>query len=202
MSYLFPYAGSERKPPMTMRKLAERPVDAAPPEPAPVQDNRPVELPAMPESLRKILIEVCAHHNAHPNDVIGLSCAARFVCARRHFVVRARNETEHSFPRIARVLRRDHTTAVSLFSGWRKEGDKTIAVWRPPVRETKPGPRRKTNRFELTAAEKKIKEMVERGMSFEEIAELRNIRVKSARDAYLDGLRKAKRQQEAGDELV
>lgn len=204
MAYLFPYAGSERKPALVVKKLKKEPkkVAAPPPPPPAPQDLRPIELPVMPESLRKILLEVCEHHNVHPNDVAGMSRAAKFINARRHYVVRARHETDHSYPRIARAIRKDHTSAVHLFAQWRKEGDKTIAVWKPPAREAPTGPRRKTKQLELTPNEKLIISLVKNGLSFEEIAERRNIRVKSARAAYTDGLRKMKRIREAENELV
>lgn len=200
MAYLFPYAGSERQRKSVKSEMppARREIDAAPPPPPPApQDLRPIELPVMPESLRKILLEVCEHHNVHPNDVAGMSHAAKFINARRHYVVRARHETDHSYPRIARAIRKDHTSAVHAYDLWRREGDKTIAVWRPPVRVVKPGPKRKGNPFELSPSEKAVIAMVEQGMSFEEIAEKRNIRLKSARGAYTDGIRKMKILREA-----
>jgi len=203
MAYLFPYAGSERQRKSVKSEMppARREIDATPVAPLPAAVSRPIELPVMAESLRKILLEVCKHHNVHPNDVAGPSRAAKFVNARRHYVVRARTETEHSFPRIGRAIRKDHTSAVYLYEQWCKEGDKTIAVWRPPVRVVKPGPKRKINPFELSPSEKAVIAMVEQGMSFEEIAEKRNIRLKSARGAYMDGRRKLRRM-EMESELV
>lgn len=203
MAYLFPYAGSERASlPPRVRLKPQQKVEPMKPAPDIKQDNRPIELPVMPEALRKILLEVCEHHNVHPNDVASTSHAAKFVYARRHYIVRARTETEHSFPRIARAIRKDHTSAVHAYAQWRKEGAKTIAVWKPPVRTRRPGPRAEKDPYEFTPSETAVMEMVKQGKSFEEIAEARNIRIKTARMFYTDGLRKLRKKREAQGELV
>lgn len=76
---------------------------------------RRYKIPPCSEALRNILIEVCKELNVHPNDVIGRSHAPNLVFAREEFIWRARTTTDASFPRIAKVLDRDHSTAVYHF---------------------------------------------------------------------------------------
>lgn len=71
-----------------------------------------VILPPGPPSLRAILLDVCASHFVSVASMIGPCEHAKVVAARRAYFWRARQETTHSFPRIARLVNRDHTTAV------------------------------------------------------------------------------------------
>lgn len=214
MAYLFPYAGAEKgsrrlvfkapsKPKTPPRVKKEKPAKKL--KEIDTQliaaqrvDNRPIELPCMPETLRKILLEVCEHHNVHPNDVAGPSRATKFVSARRHYVARARTETEHSFPRIGRSIRKDHTTVLHNYNQWLKEGDKTIAVWRPPARTVPPG--RKPSPDTVTAREAQVVGMITSGLSFEEVAEKLDLRVKTIKEFYRNGMKKMEKANEL-DEL-
>lgn len=63
-------------------------------------------------TLRQILTEVCAQHRVKPDDMAGPSHAKKLVAARRAYFWRARQETKHSFTRIAAAINKDHTTAV------------------------------------------------------------------------------------------
>lgn len=211
MAYLFPYAGAEKGSRRLVFKASSNP--KAPPRvrkerptkrrkeidtqgAARMMDNRPIELPSMPESLRKILLEVCEHHNVHPNDVVGQNRATKFVSARRHYVARARTETEHSFPRIGRSIRKGHTSIFHYYSQWLKEGDKSIAVWKPPARTVPPGPRPRPDG--VTPRETQIIEMIKSGMSFDEVAEKLDLRLKTVKGFYRDGMKKLEKANELG----
>ena len=75
-------------------------------------DNRPLNIPGCPNSLRKILLDVCAEFIAHPNDVVGLSREVAMVKVRQEFIWRCKNEGNASFTRIGKILNRDHSTMV------------------------------------------------------------------------------------------
>jgi chromosomal replication initiation ATPase DnaA len=75
----------------------------------------------MPASLRTILLQVCVKHGVTPNDVVGHRRPAQIVRARAEYIVRARNETSYSFPRIAQAIKKDHTTAVAAYYGGRRQ---------------------------------------------------------------------------------
>lgn len=122
MAYKIPYVGSERKQKIVFKAPVKAPLSERqkiscvpnylPPLPEVKKDLRPIEIPRMTESLRKILLEVAEEKNVHPNDIVGVTRSAKVVAARRDFVWRARNETNASFPRIGEALNRDHTTAL------------------------------------------------------------------------------------------
>lgn len=131
MVYLIPYAGAETKgrPPAkkvirkvkksknvrkVISKITSRDISCAVPDnnSCVIIDARPVEVPPASASLKKILFEVCAKHDLHPNDVVGKGRSANLIKARREYVWRARHETSASFPRIARAINKDHTTIV------------------------------------------------------------------------------------------
>ena len=128
MSYKIPYAGAEPKGRPALRKRAKKPARISKPlskitsrdiscafdsgNSYVITDNRPIELPAAPISLKKILLEVCTQYDLHPNDLVGNSRALRLIKARREFIWRGRNETQYSFPRIAKAINRDHTTVI------------------------------------------------------------------------------------------
>lgn len=97
--YKIPYAGAETR--SVLPKLQAIP--------------RRYKIPPCSETLKKILLDVCQDLNVHPNDVVGKSRTPKLVLAREEFVWRARTTTDASFPRIARVLDRDHSTAVYHF---------------------------------------------------------------------------------------
>lgn len=136
MVYKIPYAGAELTPTTTIKK-----------------DVRPLAIPTCPESLRKLLIEICRELDVHPNDVVGTSRSPKHVQAREEFIWRARIETEASFPRIARVLNRDHSTAVYHFQ-YRKArlaGAKPLGKWerKKPVFDVKDNPAQLNQRQEM-----------------------------------------------------
>ena len=76
------------------------------------EDPRPIILPMAPRMLKQILLEVCDKHDIHPNEIIGSDMCDKYVLARAEFYVRARNETKHSYPRIAKLVNKDHTTVL------------------------------------------------------------------------------------------
>lgn len=96
--YKIPYAGAE----ITAAPIVKK-------------DIRPLNIPPCPESLRKILFEVCRELEVHPNDVVGPSRSPVYVQAREEFIWRARLETEASYKRIAKVINKDHSTVVYHF---------------------------------------------------------------------------------------
>lgn len=70
-------------------------------------------VPPIPASMKQIMIEVCERHKTTPMDLASRSRTARVVYARREYVYRCRTELPHaSYPRIARSINQDHTTAI------------------------------------------------------------------------------------------
>jgi len=84
------------------------------------------KLPAMPDSLKRLMFDICLTFRIIPNDLVGPGRAKELVAARKAFVRRARDELQATFPRIGDAIRRDHTTAVYNYYGRRR------------VRETSP----------------------------------------------------------------
>ena len=78
------------------------------------------ELPPMPDSLKKILLEVCLLYRVVPNELVGKKRNKVLVLARVEFVKRARTETDASFPRIGKAINKDHTTVIHAFYGKRR----------------------------------------------------------------------------------
>ena len=133
--FLFPYAGKEltaaerrhisyardqaRKSVRKMREfkaaieVAEKPEPKEEPKEEP--KKRTVEGVVAPLSLKTILLEVCEKYDQDPYDVISPKRDMEFVHTRREFIWRARQETNASFTRIARVLRRDHSTVIHAY---------------------------------------------------------------------------------------
>ena len=136
MVYKIPYAGAELTPTTTIKK-----------------DVRPLAIPTCPESLRKLLIEICRELDVHPNDVVGTSRSPKHVQAREEFIWRARIETNASFSRIAKVIDRDHSTAVYHFQ-YRKArltGANPVDKWarKKPVFDVKDNPAQLNQRQEM-----------------------------------------------------
>jgi chromosomal replication initiation ATPase DnaA len=77
---------------------------SAPPAPRPQKTISP---------LLELLENVALDHGLAPDEIIAKNNAATFVNARRDFAVAAR-EKGYSFPQIARVLRKHHTTIIQL----------------------------------------------------------------------------------------
>lgn len=125
MAYKFPYAGSEEKQPLVVRipkkKPEVRPIiscvpDYIPPLPEKKLDIRPINIPPMADSLKKILLSVAEKRNVHPNDIVGIGQSVAVVEARRDFIWEARTTTKASFPQIGRAIKRDHTTVIYHYS--------------------------------------------------------------------------------------
>jgi len=93
MTYQFPYVGSDKK----LNVKATR---------------QPLNIPRCSDLLKNILLDVCAKHGVHPNDVVSQSRIEKYVFIRQEFILRCREETQASFPRIGHVLNRDHSTIV------------------------------------------------------------------------------------------
>jgi len=75
------------------------------------------QLPSMPMSMKRVMLEVCLKHRIFPNDMVGPNRSKILTQARREFVRRARDELEASFPRIGQAMKRDHSTAVYNYHG-------------------------------------------------------------------------------------
>ena len=136
MVYKIPYAGAEPTQKATIKK-----------------DVRPLAIPPCPESLRKLLLEICQELDTHPNDVVGTSRSPIHVQAREEFIWRARTETNASFARIAKVLNRDHSTAVYHFQ-YRKarlNGANPVDKWarKKPVFDVRYNPSQLNERQEM-----------------------------------------------------
>lgn len=121
MAYLFPYAGDDTRPkartkikkPRTpsihqIRRMREE---------AAWKEQRESEgMPApMPKLLWDIMKRVCDKHRCMPSELYGISRKQKFIMARREYVFRARTETTYSFPRIAKTINKDHTTAIHAY---------------------------------------------------------------------------------------
>lgn len=61
-------------------------------------------------AITKIMLEVCIKHGIAPSEFLSTLRAARFVKARQEAAWRARIETSASFPAIAQVFMRDHSS--------------------------------------------------------------------------------------------
>ena len=151
MVYKIPYAGAEITPTTTTKK-----------------DIRPLAIPPCPESLRKLLFEVCRELDAHPNDVVSRSRTPKNIQAREEFIWRARLETDASFTRIAKVINKDHSTVVYHFQ-YRKarlNGANPADKWarKKPVYNVKEDPTQLNQRQEM------VRSLTLRGFNKYEIA--------------------------------
>lgn len=83
-------------------------------------------LPPIPDSMRKIMIEVCRHHDVTPADLASTSRRFTLVHARREYVYRCRSEIPQiaSYPRIARSINQDHTSALHAMNVARANPEK------------------------------------------------------------------------------
>ena len=108
MVYKIPYAGAEAVKPVKM-----------------IEVKRALEIPPCPDSIKKILLEVCKQFEVHPNDVVGRGQTAKLVTARDEFIWRCKCETDASFSRIGKVLNRDHSTIVYHFQ-YRKARNSSV----------------------------------------------------------------------------
>jgi hypothetical protein len=127
--YLFPYAGYE--PPGRKKKVRPPKARKAQPsraridvvlkyEPSYFVKDQYDQIPGMPDSVKKLMFDVCLTFRITPNDLVGPGRAKELVNARKAFVKRARDELDASFPRIGDAIRRDHTTAVYNYYGCRR----------------------------------------------------------------------------------
>lgn len=82
------------------------------------------ELPPMPNSLKKILLEVSLAYRVIPNELVGKKRNKVLVLARAEFIKRARAETDASFPRIGKAINKDHTTVIHAFYGGRSRKER------------------------------------------------------------------------------
>lgn len=167
MAYKFSYAGAEKKPRVVFKFDPETPIYVVTTSDV-VIDMRPIELPAMPDSLRRIILEVAQKLNIHPNEIVGKGRTEPVVQARREFVWRARQETNYSFPRIGRALNRDHTTALyhyQYMQAWYNNEDPRKKIEARIRSHT-----RLENLTELTERQRKVRSLIIRGYKNPEIA--------------------------------
>jgi hypothetical protein len=129
MTYIFPYVGSDQFE-KEYRWRMTRPLPRVPKK---KKLTRREQLalnilseyepkPILP-SLRIILQEVSAAHKISIAELISPVRKKEYTSARREFVWRARKETDRSYPQIARVIARDHTTVIHLFNTYIPELD-------------------------------------------------------------------------------
>ena len=138
MTFLFPYAGFEpragrpKKPKIHKRKYFKSRTLSRdfimPYQPSGFAADQYDQLPPMPDSLKKLMFEICLELKITPNDVVSPKRVNVLLDARRIFVRRARDELKTSFPRIGRCLKRDHTTCVYTYHG-RRDRDKESPVF-------------------------------------------------------------------------
>ena len=130
--YLFPYAGYE--PPGRKKKVRPPKARKAQPsraridvvlkyEPSYFVKDQYDQIPGMPDSVKKLMFDVCILHKITPNDLVGPGRVKALTVARKDFTRRARDELQVSFIRIGRVLKRDHTTAVYNYYGRKRVRD-------------------------------------------------------------------------------
>lgn len=62
--------------------------------------------------IRDIIAEVADQYRVTPADILSPKRMARIVKARRHAMWRARNETNSSYLKLARIFKRDHSTVI------------------------------------------------------------------------------------------
>lgn len=103
MSYLFPYAGSERRLIASPLPKPEPKIEEPAPQVAPVKFTH--------SPILQLLHAVCEHHGVKFEAIRGASRTTRLVHARRDFIVRGRAQG-YSFSRIAMTLKKDHSTCV------------------------------------------------------------------------------------------
>ena len=133
------------------------------------EKQRPLELPLCSGVLRNILFDVCRDLDVHPNDVVGKSRKPKYVRAREEFVWRCRQNTQASFPRIAKAIGRDHSTAVYYYL-YRKakieSGLAEVHDWprKKPTWNSKKDPR------ELQERREQVKELLSYGYNLYEIS--------------------------------
>lgn len=142
-------------------------------------------LPPMPPSLRQILAEVCVQHRVKPDEIAGSSLAHKIVAARRAYFWRARQETPHSFPRIASAINKDHTTAIHQVKRV-ASGVETVEPFRPknPTRLFK----REIEALEMRAA----------GVDWDDVARQLGVQKVTARSYVASGRRKLAAIREGG----
>lgn len=188
MAYLFPYAGSEgrrekhpyykeleRQERVKRRNLPVNPPreipKVEPPTPLTQEQTKFAGLSEVPPSLRGIMVEVCREHKVVPADLRGLDSRKHVVQARRVYCIRARNETDASFCKIARSLCRDHTTVIYFvkqgYAGHSLEPVKHTVI--PPL-----GVRRRPIVTEPTPLENEYARLVAEGFNPKEIAQKMN----------------------------
>lgn len=116
MAYLFPYAGDDRRRAKLKPKKFEPLLHPRQIFPAPVPVAEKVVsfqgVANMPLPLRQIMLEVCKEHNVVPIDIVGTDSRKHIVQARRVYCVRAKEETNCSYSKIARSINKDHTTVI------------------------------------------------------------------------------------------
>lgn len=69
--------------------------------------------PTVVKTMRQIMAEVSAKHSIGVRDIKGRSRNVPIVHARQEYMYRAAVETDASYPRIAKLIDRDHTTVIA-----------------------------------------------------------------------------------------
>lgn len=115
MSFLFRFAGDDRRPQKIHTKKPAPIKVIVPPQivEVPVLSHKTELMPVpMPASLWKIMREVCDVHKCLPSELAGQRRSGKLTNARRHYIVRARQETSHSLSLIGKSIKKDHTSVL------------------------------------------------------------------------------------------
>ena len=191
MAYLVPYVGSEtnRRPPLPMKVIEVKPVvqkvEPAPKSKPPI-DFMEVQPNPMPASLWRIMREVCKAHEVFPHELVSDSRDKRYAGARQAYVVRARLETNYSYPRIAGSMNKDHSTAIYCFQKWQYDQsvDQNVKIPRGWLRRIhKP----------LSAREIEFLRLEHQGVSIQQICAMWGVAPSTARTTKSAAHRKLKR---------
>lgn len=68
--------------------------------------------------IRDIIAEVADEFNVFPSDIIAHKKKPKYVSARHKAMYRARQETDASYLKLARIFKRDHTTVIHGVRCW------------------------------------------------------------------------------------
>ena len=68
--------------------------------------------------IRDIIAEVADEFKVFPSDIIAHKKKPKYVSARHKAMYRARQETDASYLKLARIFKRDHTTVIHGVRGW------------------------------------------------------------------------------------
>ena len=202
MTYLFRFAGDDRRPqklpmkkPAPVIKARVAPMTAIIPIIDHKQESQPVP---MAPSLWAIMKEVCKLHKVLPSELAGIRKTAKLVHARRHYTVRARQETGRSFPQIAKSINKDHSSCVHYYQSWEKGASLEPFKRKPapPRQKVSVEPKKPLERMDntqLSDRQKIVYEYMLLGMSNRKIAEVMGRSYRQARNGTYEVRLKLKR---------